>query len=294
MRRRDRLRLAFRGSKDVALVPAESAGSSSTLVTQEVPSIRTRQGKVSVPTASPLATSSATADGKNQALQKAIEEYIDTIPLEERQSFLAAAQTATDSIVLEVVRRHDREHAKQSSFRPYSTSVSRFLSCIGRFVEAIAIGISANPNVASIVVGLARGLITVAIDFAEFFDKLTEMADRMIDYLEPFTEYAKSTKHFPSVENALVAVYIDLLTFLRSARQVFVGKGGAARTWTSWRVFWRIQWIPFQEEFGAIETSMQHHRQVLYHAAQAVNLDKSHELSEAEAKRCQREQGQSF
>ena len=141
----------------------------------------------------------------------------------------------------------------------------------------------------AIIVGVARGVITVAMEFMSFFDKLTEMMERMVDFLDPLTSYAQPAKTSPVVEDCLVAVYIDLLTFFRSARRVFVDNHGHTWKWTSWRVFWRIQWIPFQDEFGTIEARMRHHRDVLKHAAQADIFGKSVESSQNEVTRQQRE-----
>lgn len=290
MRKRDKFRLAFRGPKN-PVPPSPGPASSTSLVAHAVSSNSASQSNVSIPALSPPSVASASTADQNDTLQKALEEYIATIPQEEKQHFLTAAQNLTDSTVLEDVRRRDQQYQDQSSFRSHSTSVSRFLQGLGRFTDAIAIGIQANPDISSIVVGLARGLITIAVEFVSFFDKLTDLTNRMVDYLEPFTEYAKSARHFPVVETSLKAVYIDLLTFLRSARRVFVDKSGSPRTWTSWRVFWRVQWIPFQEEFGTIEISMKHHLNVLNHAAEAVQLDKSYELSQAELLRRRREIG---
>lgn len=292
MRRRDKLRFALRGPKDPASTPLNATTSSTSLTGQIASSSQTKQNNVSATVVPAPAAAFSTIIDQNQALQKAIEQYITTIPPQEKRCSLTAAHNITDDNVLDSVCSQNQQHRDQSSFRPHSTSISRFLQGIGHFTDAIAIGIQANPDVSSIVVGLARGLITVAIDFASFFDKLTELMGRMTDYLSPFADYAKSARHFPTVETSLVAVYVDLLTFLRSARTVFIDKQGNTRTWTSWRVFWRVQWIPFQEEFGTIEASMQHHCQVLHHAAQAGNLEKSMELSEAEWRRRQRETGQ--
>ena len=52
----------------------------------------------------------------------------------------------------------------------------------------------------------------------------------------------------------------------------------------SWRQFWIVQWKPFEEHFGKIDLSFQHHLQVLHHSAQALQLNAiqagSHEANE--------------
>ena len=200
----------------------------------------------------------------------------------------------TDETVLEQVHSYDQDHRSRSSFRPHSESISRALNLLSRFTNAIAIGIQANPDISSIIVGAARGVITEAIRFVGFFDKLSEMISRMSDYLDPLTAYAKSCDDSKLIENCLVKVYIDVLTLFRSARHVFVDGYGETRKWTSWREFWRVHWVPFEEEFGKIEAEMWHHKDVLGDAARALMLGNSFEASRNEEARRQRESGQSF
>ena len=39
---------------------------------------------------------------------------------------------------------------------------------------------------------------------------------------------------------------------------------------TAFRVFWRVQWMPFEAEFGSIEDDLRHHLQVLQHSSSAT------------------------
>jgi len=278
MRRRDKIRTLLRGSRDPSPLPPDPPTSSP--LPNATP---TSSGKTNYNNAPGVAA------GQNQALQRAIEDHIAQIPLEEKQWFRSVAHNMTDDSVLESVRMHDQSHRAQSCLRSRTELLSQILQGIGRFTDAIAIGIQANPDVSSIIVGIVRGVITIAIGFTSFFDKLTEMMNRMVEFLDPLTSYAQPAKTSPVVEDCLVAVYIDLLTFFRSARRVFVDNQGHTRKWTSWRVFWRIQWVPFQDEFGTVEERMRHHRDLLKHAAQADILGKSAESSRNELARQQRE-----
>jgi ankyrin repeat domain-containing protein 50 len=42
--------------------------------------------------------------------------------------------------------------------------------------------------------------------------------------------------------------------------------------WASIRVFIRVQWEPFEARFGMIDSSLQHHLEVLLHSAQALQI----------------------
>ncbi|KAF7510671.1 hypothetical protein GJ744_006037 [Endocarpon pusillum] len=288
---RDLFRHLLRGKRDPSPLPP-AAATSSVLSTTSAAFRTGTSTKSNCTVGATTASASAVtpvAASRNQALQKAIEEHISTIPDREKDAFRSAAQKMTDDSVLEQVHSDDQDHRSRSSFRRLSASMSRALNLLSRFTDAIAIGIQANPDISSIIVGAARGLITVAIGFVSFFDKLSEMISRMNDYLEPLTAYAKSAGTSKLVQDCLVKVYIDFLTLFRSARHVFVDDHGNTRKWLSWREFWRVQWVPFEEEFGKIEAEMRHHKDVLGDAAQALTLEKSFEASQNEQARRQRE-----
>lgn len=121
MRRRDKLRLAFRGSKD----PATSSVPSTTHV---VSPGQTGQRDISASVANDPANSSTTAVDRNSAPRKAIEQHIDTISPAERQSFITTAQAITDTTVLDAIRRHDQGHQSQSSFRSHSVISNQYKS----------------------------------------------------------------------------------------------------------------------------------------------------------------------
>jgi len=71
----------------------------------------------------------------------------------------------------------------------------------------------------------------------------------------------------------VATAYGDLLKFCTAARHVFVDNSGAKRQWTSMRTFLRVQWEPFECQFGEIETKFRHHLNVLQHSAEASQIN---------------------
>jgi hypothetical protein len=145
----------------------------------------------------------------------------------------------------------------------------------------IAIGIQAYPDISSLVVGAVRIVIDLAIDFVEFFGKLADMLCQFEDYLEPLADFAKGSQDSVRVQKTVANVYGDLLDFCQKARRVFVDINGNPRKWTSWRLFMRQQWEPFETEFGLIKINMRHHLDVLCLASQALQLHNDREATEA-------------
>ena len=141
----------------------------------------------------------------------------------------------------------------------------------------IAIGIQAQPEISSLVVGAVRIVIDLAIDFVTFFSKLSDMLCQFQDYLEVLSEYAKASENDCLGQESIANVYGDLLNFCRLSRKVFVDSNGNRRKWTSLRSFLLQRWEPFETEFGPIRANVQHHLELLLHVGQARQLNNDRE-----------------
>ena len=213
-----------------------------------------------------------TAGSGNCALELAIVRHPTLLPEVEREAFREAAKSLTDKNVLDHVKAYDEQHKEVSHHRSQAEGLARFLGLINRFMAGITLFIQANPDVSALVVGGVRLVIDVATNFIDFFPKLSNMLCRFGNFLAPLTEYAKASERQDLVLETLANVYGDLLRFCKQAHDVFIDQG-APRKWISWRTFWRLIWIPFEEEFGRIEVDLQHHLNVLGHSAQALGLN---------------------
>lgn len=287
MRRRDKLRNIF-GNKTLHAAPEDAP-------TQTLPTttlvVSNTAGTPNTESGNSSRATTSDPPGTNSPLQIAIESYLNNFPEAEKRLFLLGSQEITEANLLAKVKSYDQAHKAKSRFRPRANSISRFLGALNNVIAGIAIGVQANPDVSSIVVGAVRVVIDLAIGFVDFFTKLSDMLSRFSDFLGPLAKYGESSSGSKLVQESLVNVYIDLLTFCQRARAVFVDEKGTPRKWTSWRVFWRLQWIPFEEEFGRIAADMQHHLSVLDHSVQAEGLTVSLEASRNERERKAREEG---
>jgi len=221
-------------------------------------------------------TSTTTASG-SRALELAIERHLCKLTDAEKEAFREASRSIDENNLLSRVRACDDAHKQSSAFRTQAARLEKFLNLLNRFTGGIAIGIQAYPEISSLVVGAVRIVIDLAIDFTTFFSKLTDMLCQFEDYLGPLTEYAKGSQDSVHVQETLAKVYGDLLNFCQKARSVFVDISGNPRKWTSWRLFLRQQWEPFETEFGPIRTDMQRHLDVLLHSVQALQLSENRE-----------------
>jgi hypothetical protein len=218
----------------------------------------------------------------SRALQLAIERHLNVLPEADKEAFRQASKQITNENLLSQVKAYDEDHKRVSQFRPHAEALSRFLGLLDRFMAGVAIGIQANPDISSIAVGAVRIVINLALSFVTFFARFSEMLSRFSDFLTPLTQYAEASTKAELIQESLANVYMDLLQFCDRARHVFIDQKGLKRSWTSWRLFWRLQWVPFEEEFGKIESDMQHHLDVLRHSAQASDLNATLDASRSE------------
>lgn len=227
----------------------------------------------------PTSTTTISASA-NAALELAIQRHLDKITDTEREAFREASKTITEGNLLSKARACDDAHKQSSSFRPQTARLSKFLNLLNRFMGGIAIGIQAYPEISSLVVGAVRIVIDLAIDFMEFFSKLADMLCQFEDYLEPLAVLMEAAPDSMLVLKTVTDVYVDLLDFCQQARRVFVDTSGNPRKWTSWRLFMRQQWEPFETGFGCIKVNMQHHLGVLRLASQAQQLYNDQEATQ--------------
>lgn len=268
------------GKRDrvLSLLPKAFGTTPTTASTQQQPStVSPPSNAPSVPTAPStpapqVAVSTTTATSSNPALELAIQRFVQKIPEAEKDAFREASRTIDEGNLLSRARACDETHKQNSAFRPQAERLSKFLNFLNRFMGGVAIGIQAYPEISSLVVGAVRIVIDLAISFTTFFSKLSGMLCQFEDYLGPLAEYAKAAENQTLVQETVANVYGDLLNFCQRARLVFVNTNGKTRKLTSFRMFLRQQWDPFETTFERINTDMQHHLDVLLHATQASQL----------------------
>ena len=138
------------------------------------------------------------------------------------------------------VRTYDEDYKRSSSFRPQLERLSKLLNLLSRFITRICTAIQANPDPSSIILGAVQVMVSLAVEFVTFFDRLTDTLYRFADYLGPLTEYSKASTDSDLIQQTLADAYGDLLKFCRDARRVFIDEKGIKRQWTSVMTFLRV------------------------------------------------------
>jgi len=220
-------------------------------------------------TVAPEPAHSTSSALKNTALRKAIEKHTANLSEQEKRSCLKAFGAISESQLLQRIKSYDQDHAGASNFRQHADKVEGVLGVLDKFLKIASPNVSASPE-ATIAVGAIRAVLDVALNFLGFFGKLTSMICRFGDFLAPLVEYSKIPQDYKTLVDSLSAVYGDFLVFCQKAHTVFVDERGRTRKMTAFRVFWRVQWVPFETEFGTIEDDLRHHLQVLQQSSSAI------------------------
>jgi hypothetical protein len=208
---------------------------------------------------------------RNNALQKAIEKHTAKLSEHERLSCMRAFSAIPETELLQKIISCDQDHEEGSRFRQYADKLGSVFGVLDKFLKIVSPTVSASPE-ATIAVGAIRAVLDIGLHFLGFFGKLTSMICRLGDYLAPLAEYAKIPQGQTALVDSLSALYGDFLVFCQKAHAVFVDERGRKRTMTAFRVFWRVQWMPFEADFGFIEDDLRHHLRVLVHSSSAIAL----------------------
>src|SRR2546423_7987968 len=165
MGKRDKLReLIGKGRGNPVLPPSLPHRTDVGIVSDKPTAVSTTAKTAADPTS--VITNTAVRNG---ALQLAIERHLNGLPEADKENFRQASKQIANESLLSQVKAYDEDHKQMSHFRPHAEGLSQFLGVLDRFMAGVAIGIQANPDISSIVVGAMRIVIDLALSFVTFF-----------------------------------------------------------------------------------------------------------------------------
>lgn len=236
------------------------------------PRSRPRSSQPAVPTvSSTIEAPPVVAETQNPVFDAAVDDFTKRLTDEERSAFNKAHTGITAEQLFERVAKLDAMDKKTKTRKSLET-VSSFLGLLNQLVNGIAIGIQASPEISSLVVGGAKLIIDMAVNFVDFFQQLTVMIQRLSDHLGhlgKFSNHIDNQLIIESVQN----VYGGLLDFYHHAYKVFKDESGQSRSHPHLRSGIQAQWKPFKEEFGNINLKIEHYLKILEHSANVATLD---------------------
>ncbi|KAI5841806.1 ankyrin repeat-containing domain protein [Morchella snyderi] len=99
------------------------------------------------------------------------------------------------------------------------------------------------------------------------------MMETLENHVSYLSKYAMSMfQESEDIREALARTYGDLLDFFAQARRVFTDSEGNATRWTSFKVFFRMTWQPFEENFSGIKAKFLANAEIVTREAQVHGL----------------------
>ncbi|KAE8549969.1 hypothetical protein EYB25_008494 [Talaromyces marneffei] len=162
----------------------------------------------------------------------------------------------------------DKLHLQETASRRIAGPTLRFLRAIETVMAGATIGIQAYPDVSSIIVGIIRVVINVAVKYFEYYEKLSKMLEELVDDIQVLDLFTQNNANSPELHDTLVALYTNILAFCRHARRVFHIQGAS-----SLAVLVKVQWAPFEEEFGEIRANLNRYTAKLDRVTAAITMN---------------------
>ncbi|KAJ9317024.1 hypothetical protein DTO271D3_2763 [Paecilomyces variotii] len=217
---------------------------------------------------------------KNAAFEEAWRNHFEELTEEEKKNdWREGNQHVSPEMIHDKIVNLDTKHAAGVSRKVIEPTL-QFLQAIDSLVTGATAAAQSSP-IGSIVLGVVRVIIDSAIKAGTYFERLSQMLERMPSRFDVLQRYADISASSPAVHKILVAAYSNILTFFRKAYRVFVDKEGSERRFASARIFVRSQWSPFEEEYGKIVSDFEHYNQMLREMALVENFNYIVERREA-------------
>ncbi|KAA8902670.1 ankyrin repeat-containing domain protein [Sphaerosporella brunnea] len=218
----------------------------------------------------------------NPAFAEALNEHIKILSPVEKKAFNDGSGISLEELMASL-KAYDDRHQRSSYSRGCASRVQGFLTAVDEYLKPIAIMVGHSPSISSLVVGGVKVIVQLGLNFAAFFEKLTDMMDNLSRHLGYLSKYAESFRASAEVQTALSAAYRDLLEFFSGARKVFVDKDGKPSRWVSFRVFLRITWEPFEANFNSLDARFRESVQIVMRMADIVEIQRQYTREAMEA-----------
>ena len=193
----------------------------------------------------------------------------------ELERFKALSSIGPEDVLL-LAKKFDEDQAKASRFRRCAQRILPFLKVVTQYSGMVGSLILYAPAPTSLVWGGVMCVVQLLTQYSAYFDKVVELFEEIGGVLRPLSEYAEVIyKDNATVQDALVALYGDLLKFCRVASAVFLNKSGKPRSGLGTFV---VQiWRPFESQFDEVKGQFRKHLQVVERETTVADRQLVHE-----------------
>ena len=197
----------------------------------------------------------------NAPFRRAFESHLKDLESFELERFKALSSFGPEDVIL-LAKKFDEDQAKASHFRRCAQRILPFLKVVTQYSGMVGSLIQYAPAPTSLVWGGVMCVMQLITQYSAYFDKVIELFEELGGVLRPLSDYAEVIyKDNAAVQDALVALYGDLLKFCRVASAVFLSKNGKPRSGLG--TFVLQIWRPFESQFDDVKGQFRKHLQAV-------------------------------
>lgn len=221
-------------------------------------------------------------ENDNELFSRVRDDFLSKLSDSDR-SLYSPCTTSEDLIraieKLDILRRR---HPKSSR---WMQRISNLAKCLQPYFEVIGLVVSSHPEFSAIVWGALRLVFQLAGNFSTFFDKLTELFERLVHSFPQYdmiitlcdkaknNEWADGDEGKTSIDKFIKdlgqkirynieTVYRDLFQIIHTVIRVFTKSTGRLKKTPV--VMSQLIWKPFDLRFGDLIKRIEEHRQSLF------------------------------
>ncbi|KAL2793672.1 ankyrin repeat-containing domain protein [Aspergillus keveii] len=184
--------------------------------------------------------------------QNAVQDFFARLTTDEKSLFQATDKS--EQLIKDLVEIDEKHKASVS--RKIVPNLQSFVTGIDRYGGAMDV-IAGSVELMSPIWACCRVVLTVAKEYSEYFDKLSEMFEEIGYNLTCLRRYPRLYPDNDVLKESMVDIFQAIVEFCTKARDVFQqGKNqhSTPRVFNSvgLRAAWKLIWKPFKVQFGGI------------------------------------------
>lgn len=200
---------------------------------------------------------------KASAWQNAIERHLNCLSASQRKTFVAPADPDDCLELIRQAQGRKKYDRFMVALRPLIEPLKRFEGCIDVLVQA-------QSGIASPIWGPLRMVVTLISDRLKTLQNLVVLLDRIVDPLKRFANYDSLFRHDEHLQNAIAALYCDLLEFCSRVIRYY-SRSSFLNVFSS-----------FDKDLLEVSDNIRHHWTEIDIVANAANIEEAKKAREAE------------
>ncbi|KAH9041800.1 hypothetical protein EDB84DRAFT_1559566 [Lactarius hengduanensis] len=196
---------------------------------------------------------------QNPLFDQALRNHLESLRTEEREAF----EHCTAGDVIAAVQQLNSSHSAQSRTRRFLVRFAAVVRPLESYFDLVSnlVGSIPGAQLGAIVFGALRFVVKAVNGLSDYFERIVGILEEIYQSLPYYQDYAVEIYRdsFP-VQQALADVYRDIILICSAVRDVFLKRGGAARSGMS---VWLRGINPWNKTIEDITQGLQRRREVL-------------------------------